>query len=269
LEAHHAGWATDMSAGQYISCSEHVLKGLELYDREEHRSHALIYGGHDPAVCGKGQRAMMLWLLGYPDQAAKEAREGIELAETLTHVPSRGHALWFAAAVYQLRRDAPAVLHCAERLLAICSEHGLGQYQPIGHIMHGWAFAHLVDMDEGLSELRCAPNIAGTQRTYFNAILAGTELRAGNFELAMAALNDATAICDALGETFWRAGLLCVEGDLARARSADDWRAAQERYCEAIAIAREQQAKSLELRAATDLARLWREQGQRGVLAKT
>jgi len=190
--------------------------------------------------------------------------EGIQLAETLTHVPSRGHALWLAAWVYQLRGDAPAVLHFAERLLAICSEHGVGQYQPIGHIMHGWAFAHLVDIDEGLSELRRAPNIAGTLKTYFNAILAETELRAGNFDLAMTALSDATAICDALGETFWRAGLLCVEGDLVTARSDDDRRAAQKLYCEAIAIAREQQAKSLELRAAMSLARLWGEQGRQG-----
>jgi adenylate cyclase len=206
---------------------------------------------------------MMLWLLGYPDQAAKEAREGSALAETLTHLPSRGHALWFAAAAFQLRRDATMVLHFAERLLAICSEHGLRQYQPIGHILHGWAFAHLADMEEGLSELRRAPNLAGTQRSYFNAILAETELRAGNFDLAVAALNDAMAICDTLGETFWRAGLLCVEGDLVRARSANDWSVAQERYCEAIAIARKQQAKSLELRATTSLARLWGEYGRR------
>ena len=71
---------------------EHVLKGLALYDRDKHRSHAMTYGGHDPAVCGKGQGALMLWLLGYPDQAARQARDGIGLAETLTHVPSVVHA---------------------------------------------------------------------------------------------------------------------------------------------------------------------------------
>jgi predicted ATPase len=77
------------------------------------------------------------------------------------------------------------------------------------------------------------------------------------------ALDDAVAISDALDETFWRGGILCVQGDLIRARSADDWRAAQDRYTEAVAIAREQQAKSLELRAATCLARLWGEKGRR------
>jgi class 3 adenylate cyclase/predicted ATPase len=264
LEAHHAGWATDISGASYISGGEHVRRGLALYDPEQHRSHALIYGGHDPAVCGKGQRAMMLWLLGYPDKAVQEAREGIAFAGTLTHVPSVGHALWFAAMACQLRRDPPAVLDVAERLLAIGIEHGLGQYQAIGGIMHGWACVHLADREEGLSELRRAVIChGGTQRSYFNAILAETELGAGHLERALAALNSAAEISDELGETFWRAGILCVEGDLLRARAADDRRAPEDRYREAIAMARRQQAKSLELRAATRLARLWAEQGRR------
>src|SRR5215469_7550075 len=96
-----------IAAACFITGDEHVLKGLALYDPEQHGSHALIYGGHDPAVCGKGQRALMLWLLGYPDQAVMEAREGIVIARTLTHVPSVGHALWWAAIVHQLRRDLP------------------------------------------------------------------------------------------------------------------------------------------------------------------
>ena len=264
LEAHHAGWATDMSGAQYNSGREHVLTGLALYDPEQHRSHALTYGGHDPAVCGKGQGAMMLWLLGYPDQAITEAREGIVLAETLIHMPSVGHALWFAATACQLRRDPPGVLDLAERLLAMAGEHGLGQSRAIGGILHGWACAHLADIEEGLSELRRAViSHGGTHRSYYTAVLAETELRGGHLERATAALDDAVAISDALDETFWRAGILCVRGDLIRALSADDWRAAQDRYSEAVAIAREQQAKSLELRAATSLARLWGDKGRR------
>ena len=117
LEAHHAGWATDLSAARYISGRQHVIEGLALYDRDEHRSHALTYGGHDPAVCGKGQGAVMLWLLGYPDQAAKEARDVVAFAETLAHIPSLGDALWWAAMVHQVRRDAPPVLDYSKRLL--------------------------------------------------------------------------------------------------------------------------------------------------------
>ena len=262
LEAHHAGWATDMSAAHHISGREHVRDGLALYDRKEHRSHALVYGGHDPAVCGKGHGALMLWLLGYPDQAAREARDVVVFAESIGHVPSVGHALWWAAMVHQLRRDAPLVLDHSKRLLELGAEHALKQYQMIGSILHGWAFAHLSDVEDGLSELRHADtSYAGTQRTYFSAILAETELRAGQFDRAEAALKDAAAIANRLDETWWRAGMLCVEGDLLRARSNDNWSAAEARYGDAIALARDQQAKSIELRTATSLARLRRDQG--------
>ena len=263
LEAHHAGWATDMSAAHHISAREHVLDGLALYDRKEHRSHALVYGGHDPAVCGKGHGALMLWLLGYPDQAAREVRDVVDFAESIGHVPSVGHALWWAAMVHQFRRDAPPVLDHSERLLALGAEHTLKQYQMIGSIAHGWAFAHLSDIEEGLSELRHADiSYAGTQKTYFRAILAETELRAGHFDRAEAALKDAAAIANRLDETWWRAGMLCIEGDLLRAQSGDSLHEAEERYRKAVALAVEQEAKSLELRAATRLARLCQGQGR-------
>jgi predicted ATPase len=93
--------------------------------------------------------------------------------------------------------------------------------------------------------------------------LAETELRAGHLERAIAALQKAEAISNEVGETFWRAEMLCVEGDLLKARSADDRRAPEDSYREAIAVARRQQAKSLELRAATRLARMWGDQGRR------
>ena len=148
------------------------------------------------------------------------------------------------------------MLHC-------CSEHGLAQYQSIGSILLGWAFAHLADTREGLSDLRrTAISYPGTQRAYFATIEAETELRTCHYERAMARLNDAQAISEKLDETFWLAGALCVEGDVLRARCADDWRAAEECYRRAVVIAREQQAKSLELRAATRLAWLWHGKGR-------
>jgi predicted ATPase len=129
--------------------------------------------------------------------------------------------------------------------------------------MHGWACADPANTEEGLSELRRAVmSYGGTQRSYYNAVLAEMELRAGHLERARAALDDAAAISDELGETFWRAERLCVDGDLLRARSDDNRREAERRYHDAIAIARDQRAKSLELRAATRLARQWQGRGR-------
>jgi hypothetical protein len=90
MQAHHAAWATVTCRGDLIGAREHVRQGLRLYDRKEHRTHALLYGGHDPAVCGNGHGAIALWMLGYPDQAVDSVRRGIDLANELAHVPSIG-----------------------------------------------------------------------------------------------------------------------------------------------------------------------------------
>ena len=105
LQAHHSAWATWIWGGEFVRSQDHIRQGIALYDPDKHRHHALMYGGHDPGVCGKGQSAVALWALGYPDQAVQTAREGIVLAEGLRHVPSVMHSLWFAAAVCHLRRD--------------------------------------------------------------------------------------------------------------------------------------------------------------------
>ena len=96
LQAHHSSWSTRIWNGEFASASAHVRSGLALYDPERHRHHALMYGGHDPGVCGNGQGAVALWALGWPDRAAQSARESIALGETLDHFPSLLHSLWFA-----------------------------------------------------------------------------------------------------------------------------------------------------------------------------
>ena len=71
LQAHHSSWSTRIWNGEFASASAHVRAGLALYDPERHRHHALMYGGHDPGVCGNGQGAVALWALGWPDRAAQ------------------------------------------------------------------------------------------------------------------------------------------------------------------------------------------------------
>jgi predicted ATPase len=220
-----------------------------------------MYGGHDPGVCGKGQSAVALWALGYPDQAVQIAREGIILAEGLGHVPSVLHSLWFAVAVCHLRRDLATTRDYSERLLTLGREHGLRQYQAVGGIFHGWALMQSGSGEEGLAELRsCVGRYGATSWTMlglFRAILAEAELLSGNFELAEEALAGTE-----VGNRWWWAEFLRLRGDLQRSGSVRDRAAAEQSYREAIAVARGQQAKSLELRAATGLVRLRRDQGR-------
>ncbi len=263
LQAHHSSWSTRIWNGEFASAIEHVRAGLALYDPERHRHHALMYGGHDPGVCGKGQGAVALWALGWPDQAVQSARESIALGEALDHLPSLVHSLWFATSVYFLRRQAADVLAFSTRLLALGSEHGLKLYEAIGGVYHGWALIQQLDAQAGLAELRKAVATYATTShvnlDLYRAILAEAELRAGNLEEGAAVLIQGERSTD----EWWRVGYLRVHGDLLLCGPNDDRAAAERAYRQAISVAAGQQAKSLELRVATSLAMLLGEQGRR------
>ncbi len=263
LQAHHSSWSTRIWNGEFASASEHVRSGLALYDPERHRHHALMYGGHDPGVCGNGQGAVVLWELGWPDRAVQSARESIVLGETLDHLPSLLHSLWFATSVYFLRRQAADVLACNAQLLALGSEHGLKLYEAIGGVFHGWALIQQLDAQAGLAELRAAvatyATTAHVNLDLYRAILVEAELRAGNFEEGKAVLIQGERSTD----EWWRAGYLRLRGDLLLRGPNDDRGAAERLYRQAISVAAGQQAKSVELRAATSLAMLLGEQGRR------
>jgi predicted ATPase len=262
LQAHHSAWATYVRRGELTRTISHIREGLALYDPEKHRHHALTYGGHDPGVCGKGFNALVLWALGYPDQAAASASEGIALAETLGHMPSLLHSLWFAGAFHCMRRDGMAARDCGERLLEFGREHKLVQYRAIGAILHGWAVTELGDRGKGLAELRSAIATYGEISSFmldlFSALLTEAELAANNFEGAAVVEK-----IDNIKGVWWRPELLRLRGELQRSAPNGDRAAAESSYLEAIAAAKGQEARSLELRAATGLARLWRDEGRR------
>ncbi|MFI4987018.1 MAG: AAA family ATPase [Alphaproteobacteria bacterium] len=277
MQAHHAAWATLIFHGDLTGSQEHVRQGLKLYDRKEHGTHALLYGGHDPAVCGTGQGGIALWMLGYPDQAVDSVRQGMDLANDLGHLPSVGHSLWFAGAIHMMRRDGPATLDTGERLVTLGREHGLAQYQAVGGIMRGWARARLGEAERGLGELREAISVyrptAAAMLGFFITALAEIELRGGQTDKAGAALDDADAVIEHKSEIIWLPDTLRVKGDLRMALAPADLSAAEQFYAQALAMARERQAKSLELRAALGLAQAWCQAGRaneaRDLLAPT
>jgi len=260
LQAHHSAWTTSLWSGRLLESREHVHQGLSLYDRDKHRSHALTYGGHDPGVCALGQGALLSWLLGYPDQAALSARDGINLAASLSHIPSVGHSLLWAVLTHYFRRDVPMVLDCSERLITLGHEHGLAQYQIWGDMAHGWAL-QLGGVDVDLSELQRVLSLCRASAKLLSSVcstmLAEVELRLGSVLEAITVLEAANRESIDL---FWRAGILNVKG---LALAAQDNCEAETCFRASLDIAQEQQAKSLELRAATSLAQLYQHQSRR------
>jgi predicted ATPase len=242
---------------------DHVRRGLDLYDPVKHRHHALTYGGHDPGVCGKSQHGVAFWALGYPDRALQSALDSVALSEKLDHLPSALHALWFVVTAHFLRRDAAATAECGERLLSLAREHGMRLLEAFGGTFHAWALCQLHGGDEAIARLRAYfqqwKATSPVMLDLGSASLAEAELRAGNFDRAATALDEAAALD--LG--WWEAEISRLRGDLALAGLRTDRKDAEHWYRRAIEVAQRQKAKSLELRAAMALARLWAEQGRR------
>jgi len=266
LQAHHAGWPILMFRGAFESANEHIEKGLELYDYERHKGHALIYMGHDPAVCAHACGAQAVWALGLPDHAERHGMQAIELARRVVHAPTLAFALWYVSAGHAARGDAEAVLAATEELLPLSREQKLVQLEASAHLLGGWALAATGIVKDGLERMSVgfdAWNGTGN-RTWlhvFTCLYGDGLLRDRRHAEALEALDQALEIGRQTGERRWESRIHHLRGEaLLHSGDADS---AVESLQMAIQVARTQQAKSWELRAATRLARLWAEQGKR------
>jgi tetratricopeptide (TPR) repeat protein len=144
LEAHHSLWATLTAMGRPADAAVHAERGIELYDRDSHASHAFFYGGHDPGACCRYHLAIDRWLLGYPDQALATVREAYSVAEQLGHAMTTFITLGFMACVHYQRGEREAAAETAERVRLLADSHGFKNWPEAGIVMtHARATAHL------------------------------------------------------------------------------------------------------------------------------
>jgi predicted ATPase len=259
---------TSFSLGDLAATREHAEQGVALYDPRQHGGHAHLYG-QDPKVACLAFGAMSLWLLGYPDQAIVHSREAVALGGELGHPTTRALALYFATMLRQYCREAPAVHESAEATRAIGTEHGLSLWLANGLVMGGWALAEQGACAKGIALLRqgltdWAATGAETHRTYFLGLLAEALARAGQIEEGLGVLVEALALMQGSGTVFHGAELHRLRGEflLRQGVAEGACREAEDGFRRALAIARQQQAKSLELRAAMSLTRLFQRQGR-------
>jgi predicted ATPase len=262
IQARLALSVTFLSLGEPAATREHAEEGVALYDPTRHSSQTYVYG-QDPGVGCLAFGAVALWLLGYPDQAVERSREAIALGAELGHPTSHALALYFATMVRQYCRAAPAVQEIAEATTAIAVEHGLSLWRANGLIMRGWALAEQGAYASGIAMLRqgltdWVATGAETHRTYFLGLLADALGRGGQIEEGLGVLAEALTFMHGTGTVFHGAELHRLQGEflLQKDRSEVACLEAEACFHRALAIARRQQAKSLELRAAMSLTRL-------------
>jgi predicted ATPase len=154
LEAHHALWVTLCWVGDPTASREHIEAGMALYDREQHRSHAFFYGGHDPGVCCRVFSGIALWTLGYPAKALEDTNAGLALAEELSHPFSSALAHVWACMAHQFRGEVEVTRERAKVAIALSTEHGFPQWLATGMIFDGWARAEQGEAEAGIAQLR-------------------------------------------------------------------------------------------------------------------
>jgi hypothetical protein len=222
-----------------------------------------------------------LWLLGYPAQALQRSHDALTLAQQLSHPYSIASALKFAAVLHQFRRETRQTKALADATLAVAREQRFVAREAEAIRLQGWALAMLGQEEEGLLLIRqgvAAARASGeVLRGFWPALLAEAYGRAGRPAAGLQVLAEAGVRSlqyeERLGEAelYRLAGELLLQAGVHRQASEvfppDDTRVLPESpeacFLQALAIARRQQAKSLELRAAVSLGRLWQRQGKR------
>jgi predicted ATPase len=267
LQAHHSAWPTSAYDGDFTTAIHHIERGLTLYDERAHSHHAIVYVGHDPAVCAHTVGAVVTCILGYPERAESQARAGIGLARRLGHAPTLAHALWFTAKLHIVQNKIDEVCAVTTELLALCEEQHLVPPAMAGTIFQGWSKVRAGQVDDGLRQLRNGLEAMkrGGNRVYLAhriSLLTEACALAGNRDEASASCDEAINTVHETGDEWFLAKILSQRGELLLNGPGASEEQAEMYLKHALDVARRQRARWYELRASCDLARLWRNQGK-------
>jgi class 3 adenylate cyclase/predicted ATPase len=265
--AHDALGDTLLWRGEFVRAREHLEHGITLYE-PQHHAVALLYGGYDPGVACRNFAAHVLWYLGYPDQALQRSQEAISLARELSHPFSLALALFFATWLHHYRREGHLTQERAAAVNTLSTEQGFAFFGAWGGILGGWAVVEQGQVEAGILQIRQgleAYRATGAilERPYQLALLAEACGRAGQAAEGRRLLEEACVAMDHMAVRFCEAEVSRLKGELLLRQSLPDEQAADVSFQQALDVARRQEAKALELRAAMSLARLWQQQGKR------
>jgi len=210
---------------------------------------------------------MVLWLLGYADQAQQWNQELLAQAQQVEDSPRHASAHLFAAIFSQHRRDVAATQAYAETTIALATAQGFEHRVAQGRMMRGWALAMQGDAAAGVMHiqqgLEVVQNIGQKlYHPYHLALLAEAYGQAGQPEAGLSALDEALTLVEANGERWWEAELHRLKGELLCRLPRPELSQATSCFHQALEVACSQQAKSLELRAALSLSRLGQQHGK-------
>jgi tetratricopeptide (TPR) repeat protein len=254
LEAHHAQWNSRWLRGELRAARVDAERGIVLYNRREHAALVSRFGGHDAGVCARASTGLLSWLLGYPDRALMMSNEAVSLGRQLEHPMGLAVALSNGAMVCQLRREREGTAKHAEAMF------GLFPGVQDAVVLHGWADAAVGEQEMEAMRKAVPARMERSFQPYFIALTVEVCIRLGKNDDALDLLSTALDVVDRTDERWYESELHRLKGQLSVLTALSG---AEEHFRLAVVIAREIEAKSLELRATTSLARLLSRQSKR------
>jgi len=269
IMAHTAAGMSKVYLGKLTQARSHLEQALAAYDPQRH--HALVIPtGQNLKVTCLSYLSWALWILGYPDQALQRADEAIALARELDHPFSVGFALGIAGCVTHLRCGKyETALEEAEELLQLWKEMGFSLYRAWHLCVKGRVQAETGSVEDGLTSLHAGIAeceslgiVASHTQQLYN--LAAAYRNAGQAQEGLDVIEQALALMEKTGECHFEAELLRYKGELLMMQASDNGAEAEAEDClhQALDVARQQDARSWELRATISLCRLWQHRGE-------
>jgi predicted ATPase len=266
LEAHRLLGVIAFYRGDLRTSQAHLEHSLRLSD-VGHFPTPLFFGEHDPRLRHSAWSMWLLWALGYADQARQHCEEAVALVQQEDHLTNVVFVTNAATLLAQYRRDPAATEAGADALMAAAAAQGFGRRGEYGRILRGWALAMRGEAEAGLAQIR--QGLTATQAVgptpysaYFLTLLAEAYGQAGQPETGLRVLAEAATLMATTDGRWWEAERYRLQGELLLHLPHPDVPQAEACFHQARAVARAQQARALELRAATSLSRLWQQQDQ-------
>ncbi|MDD2915531.1 MAG: BTAD domain-containing putative transcriptional regulator [Gallionella sp.] len=251
--------------GEFETARSHAEQALALY-HPDHCQTLQEQFGEDLSIASAAYLSSALYFLGLPDLAQQAHRQSLIHARKLAHPHTLAQSLCFAAGFGRLMKQPAVALSLSAEAIAISRQHDFSVWLACGEMTHGWALVMHGQTTEGIAEIKSG--IAGMRATVsgipvtFLSALAEAYLYLKMHDEALAVLAEAQADAAETGDHHFNAELHRLKGECLLALAPSSAAQAEACFDQALAVSRQQQAKSLELRAAMSMARLWQRQGK-------
>ncbi len=256
-----------MCTGALAESRAHYDQAIAIYEPAEHRALATRFG-QDVRVAALSYRSWALWLLGFPEAAGRDAEQALKEAREIGQAATLMYALFHTSFTHICCGNYAAASAEANELVPLADERGSLFWGSLGMLVQGCVLALTGKVSDAVHVI--TSGIIARRSTAATALeplclsyLAGAHAELDNFDDALSCIREAMTKVEATKESWFEAEIKRMAGEIALLLPDPDATKAEEYFEHALAVARQQRAKSWELRAAISMARLWRDQGKR------